>query len=76
MYMNNAFALAALAAALGFAVHTFVGSKFVVQPHLAARHVPPVSKWLMFLCWHAVTIVLLAMTVFLGWAAMNPAPAR
>lgn len=74
--MNSAFALAALSAAIGFTVHTFVGSKYVVAPHLAARHVPPASRWLMFLCWHAVTICLVALTVFLGWAALNPAVAR
>lgn len=74
--MNAPLALAALACGIGFAVHTFVGSKHVVAPHLAARGTTRVSKWLMFLCWHAVTICLIAMTILLGWAAMNPAPAR
>ncbi len=76
MFMNSAYALAAVAAAIGFAVHTFVGSKHVVAPHLNARGTTRVSRWLMFLCWHATTLCLIAITAAFGWAAMAGAEAR
>jgi hypothetical protein len=76
MDMNSAYALAAIAAAIGFAVHTFVGSKYVVAPHLAARGTTRVSRWLMFLCWHAVTLSLIALALAFGWAAVASAEAR
>lgn len=74
--MNSAYALAAVAAGIGFAVHTVMGSKYVVAPHLTARGTTRTSRWLMFLCWHAVTLSLIAMTVAFGWAAMAGMEAR
>lgn len=76
MVMNSAYTLAAVAAAIGFAVHTFVGSKYVVAPHLTARGTTRTSRWLMFLCWHAVTLCLVALSVAFGWAAVASAEAR
>jgi len=67
------FAVASAAAAAGVAIHGFVGSRRVVQPLLKAPHLPPASRWLMFLCWHAVTILLVALTAGFGWAASDPA---
>lgn len=67
--MSVGFLVAALAAAVGFFVHAFVGSRKVVVPFLRTPHVPPPARWLMFLCWHAVTVLLAAVAVGFAWAA-------
>lgn len=63
------FAIASATAALGAGIHTFVGSRRVVVPFLGARDMPPPARWLMFLCWHAVSIVLVALAAGFAWAA-------
>jgi len=67
------FAVASAAAALGVGIHGFVGSRRVVQPLLKARDLTPASRWLMFLCWHAVTVMLAALAGGFAWAALDPA---
>lgn len=67
------FAMASAAAAAGVGIHGFVGSRRVVQPLLRARDLTPASRWLMFLCWHAVTLVLVALSAGFAWAAWDPA---
>jgi hypothetical protein len=62
MHTGLIWAAAALSA-LTFAVHTFVGGKFVARPLLADRSLPAASKWLNYYCWHITTLLLVAMTV-------------
>ena len=71
--MSVGFLIAALAAGAGFFIHAFVGSRKVVVPLLRAPHVPPASRWLMFLCWHFVTIALAGLALGFGWAGVDPA---
>lgn len=61
------FLIASIAAAVGFFVHAFLGSRLVVAPLLASTDLTRPSRWLMFLCWHAVTVLLAALA--LGFAA-------
>lgn len=69
--MNIALALAALLALLTWGIHTFVGGPYIVKPLLkSAMH--PVPKYTNYYCWHLVTLVLFAMSVGFGYAAMVP----
>lgn len=70
--MSIGYVIAALAAGAGFFIHAFVGSRKVVQPLLVAPDLPPASRWLMFLCWHFVTLALVALAFGFGWAAAAP----
>jgi hypothetical protein len=65
------FVVAGGTAVLGAGIHTFFGSAKVVQPFLKARDLRPAPKWLMFLCWHAVSVLLVALAVGFGWAAWS-----
>lgn len=65
------FAVAGSIAALGAGIHTFVGSRRVVAPLLKARDLTPPSRWLMFLCWHAVSLLLVALAAAFGWLAWS-----
>lgn len=62
---------AAVASAITFAVHTFIGGRFVARPLLADRSLPKAAKWLAYYCWHITTILLAAMAAAYGWAAWN-----
>ena len=68
------FVVASLIAGATFLVHTFVGSRLVVAPLLAAKDITPASRWMMFYCWHLVTLMLAAMTVGFAFAAWAVAP--
>ncbi len=65
------YVLAAVLAATGVIIHAFVGSRAVVAPLLAVKGLAPASRWLMFLCWHGITIVLVALAAGFGWAAWS-----
>lgn len=54
-----------------FAVHTFVGGAFVARPLLSDEGLPTAAKWLAYYCWHIVTMLLLAMALAFGAAAMG-----
>jgi len=64
---------AAVASAVTFAVHTFIGGRYVARPLLADRSLPAVSKWLNYYCWHIATVLLAAMAAAYGWAAWSGA---
>ena len=63
---------ASVLAALTFCVHTFVGGRSVARPLLNDAGLPPVSKWLNYMCWHMTTIMLVWCAVALGLAALMP----
>jgi hypothetical protein len=65
------FLVASGAAAVGAGVHTLIGSRRVVQPFLRARDLTPASRWLMFLCWHGISLLLVALAAGFGWAAWS-----
>lgn len=56
--MNLWFLSAAVAAAVTFSVHFFVGGRFIARPLLAAEGLNPVTKYTAYYCWHLVSIVL------------------
>ena len=60
---------AAVASAITFAVHTFIGGRVVARPLLADRSLPEAAKWLAYYCWHITTVLLAAMAAAYGWAA-------
>ncbi len=70
--LTHGFALAALICLITFAVHTFVGGKYAARPLLAARDFDRASRWLNYMTWHMVTVLLLAMTAGYAWAAFVP----
>ncbi len=71
----SGFGIASIVAAVTFLIHTFVGSRYVVAPLLAAEGLPPISRWMMFYCWHMTTITLAAMTAGFAWGEWGVAPA-
>jgi hypothetical protein len=76
--LNAGLALAAVLAAITFCVHTFVGGPHATQPLLAARDLTPASRWLNYMCWHMVTVVLAVMAAAFaataaGWLSQDVA---
>ena len=71
----SGFGIAAIVAGVTFLIHSFVGSRYVVAPLLAIQGLPPISRWMMFFCWHMTTITLLAMTAGFAWGEWGVAPA-
>ena len=61
----------AIASAVTFVVHTFVGGRFVARPLLADRSLPRASKWLNYYCWHVTTVLIGAMTMAFAWMAFT-----
>lgn len=53
----------ALASAVTFSVHVFVGGRFVARPLLADKGLPTASKWLNYYCWHVTTLLLAWLTL-------------
>ena len=62
---------AAVASAITFVVHTFVGGRVVARLLLDDRSLPKAAKWLSYYCWHIVTVLLAAMAASFGWAAWS-----
>lgn len=55
--------------ALTFAVHFFIGGRYVARPLLADQSLPRASKWLNYYCWHMVSVLLLFMVGGYAYAA-------
>lgn len=62
--------IAAGISGLALAVHAIVGTREVRAP-LMASDLPPAPRHTLYLCWHIVTLVLAAMTLGFGWAAIS-----
>jgi hypothetical protein len=72
---NLPFLLAAIVLVGGLLVHSFVGSRVVVRPLLAAHDITAPSRWINFLTWHMVTVGLAFMAAGYAWAAIRPGAA-
>lgn len=70
--MNPYFTVAAILSAGVLAAHLFGGGRFYVRPLLAAPDLHPVPKYVHYYCWHLVSMVLAAMAVCFGLAAVDP----
>jgi hypothetical protein len=70
--VNAGFATAAVLSMITFAVHTFVGGKFAARPLLQAHDFHKASRWLNYMTWHMVTVLLVVMAAGYGWAAVVP----
>jgi hypothetical protein len=68
--MNIGFAVAAVIGLAGFVIHVFYGGPKLVRPFLAIE-MPRLIKWLFYLCFHVVSLLILTMTVVFGWAARD-----
>lgn len=69
MEITLGFALAAAFSFVAFLAHTFGNIKTTVRPLLDSSLVPA-SKYLMYYCWHIVTITLLVMSAGFAYAAL------
>ena len=70
--VNAGFATAAVLSLITFAVHTFVGGKFAARPLLDAHDFHKASRWLNYMTWHMVTVLLLVMAAGYGLASVAP----
>jgi hypothetical protein len=68
--MNIGFAVAAVIGLAGLVVHAGYGSVKLVRPFLKLD-MHPVIKWLFYLCFHVVTLLVLTMTAVFAWAAVD-----
>ena len=73
--VNAGFAAAAVLSLITFAVHTFVGGRFAARPLLDAHDFDKASRWLNYMTWHMVTVLLLVMPIGYGVAAVRPGSA-
>jgi hypothetical protein len=73
--VNAGFATAAVLSLITFAVHTFVGGRFAARPLLDAHDFDKAGRWLNYMTWHMVTVLLLVMAVGYGVAAVRPGSA-
>ncbi len=64
--------IGAFLGAVTFAVHFFVGGKYVATPLLNSTCLPPASKWLNYFCWHVVSVLLLLEIAAFAWTATHP----
>jgi hypothetical protein len=70
--VNPGFATAAVLSLITFAVHTFVGGRFAARPLLDAHDFDKASRWLNYMTWHMVTVLLAVMPIGYGVAAVLP----
>jgi len=63
--------MATAAAASTFCVHVFVGEIHVARPLVADTALPKAAKWLAFYCWHLVTLMLAALSLYLLAVALS-----
>ena len=68
--MNIGFAVAAVIGLLGFGIHVFWGAPKLVRPFLKLD-INKWIKWLFYLCFHVVSLLILTMTVVFWWAATD-----
>ncbi len=68
--MNIGFAIAAAIGLAGLLIHVFLGGRRIVRPFLRIE-IHPLVKWLFYLCFHIVTLVIAAMTGVFAWAAVS-----
>lgn len=73
--MNIFFGIAAALSASVCVAHIVAGGRFYVRPLLAATGLHPVPRFVHYYCWHLVTMVLAAMAVGFGRAAIDPGAA-
>ncbi|WP_169544402.1 hypothetical protein [Sneathiella aquimaris] len=64
--------LAAVASAVTFVVHFFVGGRMVAAPLLKDKTLPVASKWLNYYCWHVTSVMLIFFIAGFVWLAVFP----
>jgi hypothetical protein len=70
MDINPGYAVAAVVSLLALGIHVFIGGKLMVRPLLACD-LPRQTKWLLYLCFHLASLMVLTMTLVFGWAALS-----
>ncbi|HEX3365967.1 hypothetical protein, partial [Phenylobacterium sp.] len=68
--MNIGFAVAAAIGLLGFGIHVFWAAPRLVRPFLKLD-LNRWIKWLFYLCFHIVSLLILTMTLVFWWAARD-----
>lgn len=69
--MNLWLALAAALAAATTLIHVVLGGREIAAPLLATERLHAVPKFTMYYCWHLVTMVLAALALAFGLAAIG-----
>jgi len=70
MDINPGYAVAAAVSLLALGIHVFVGGRLMVRP-LLATDLPRQAKWLLYLCFHLASLMVLTMAIVFGWAALS-----
>ncbi|MBS0294836.1 MAG: hypothetical protein JSR45_00905 [Proteobacteria bacterium] len=70
MDINPGYAVAAAVSLLAFGIHVFIGGRLMARP-LLATDLPQQAKWLLYLCFHLVSLMVLTMTAVFAWAAVS-----
>lgn len=70
--MNMWFLVAGVVSLVNAAAHTFLGGREVADPLKAVSEMDEMPKWVLYYCWHDVTLVLWAMAGGLLWGAFVP----
>jgi hypothetical protein len=68
--MNIGFAVAAVFGLAGLLIHVFLGGGRIVRPFLKID-MHPLIKWLFYLCFQMVSLMIATMTGVFGWAAVS-----
>lgn len=69
----SAYLLPAAISMVLFVFHLYVGGSEIVRPLLASREFPPDVKYVLYICWHIVTILAGAFVLAYVGAAIDPA---
>ncbi|MGH1352579.1 MAG: hypothetical protein ACRBBN_17495 [Methyloligellaceae bacterium] len=62
--------IACAVSVFAFCLHTFKGGVMIARPLLANTDLPKASKYLNYLCWHAVTVFVAAIAIAFLWMAV------
>lgn len=74
--MNKLLFAAAILSAVTAGIHFWAGGHDVVDPLLAARDLTEAAKFTAYYCWHMVSVLLVAMSIGFGYAALSAGGGR
>ena len=72
--MNLYFVVAGVIAAVWFLVHFFMGGREVAKPLLDSETMEPVPKFVLYYCWHLVSLAILQLSGVFLYAGLVAGP--